>query len=74
MVATAVGGIPDFLQDGATGLFCTHDPKDIAEKILNVLNDPALAEKISVNARKMIEEKYSWDTVAGEMKNIFATI
>lgn len=74
VVATNVGGISDFLTDGETGLFCTHDPKDIADKILRVLNDPALSERLRTNARKMVEEKYAWNTIAEKMKNIFETV
>ncbi len=75
VVATKVGGIPDFLIDGENGLFCTHDPKDVADKILRILKDPVLAEKLRINARSMIEEKYSWDLIANmQMKKIFESL
>ena len=39
VIGTLVGGIPDFLKDGETGLFCkVGDPEDIAEKINRILN------------------------------------
>ncbi len=72
VVATNVGGISDFLNEGETGLFCkVRDPKDIAEKINRILNDQALAEKLRTNGLKLVQEKYSWDTVAQSMKTIF---
>ena len=74
VVATAVGGIPDFLKDGDTGLFCTHEPKDIAAKILMILNDPSFAERLRANAKKMVAERYAWSTIAVKMKNIFETV
>lgn len=72
VVATPVGGIPDFLKDGETGLFCkVGDPKDIADKIKRILDDPALAQKLRDNGAKLVREKYNWDMIAEQMGNIF---
>lgn len=71
VVGTKVGGIPDFLRDGETGLFCANDPTDIAVKINRILNDHALADKLSANGKKLVEQKYSWDIIVAKMKNIF---
>jgi len=71
IVGTNVGGIPDFLVNGETGLFCkVGDHKDIAEKINRILNDSKLAEKLRTNGQKLVKEKYSWDMIAEKMKNI----
>lgn len=71
IVGTNIGGIPDFLKDGETGLFCkVNDPKDIAHQIKRILDDPALAEKLRVNGKKLVEEKYNWEVISEKMKNI----
>jgi glycosyltransferase involved in cell wall biosynthesis len=70
VIATPVGGIPDFLKDGETGLFCkVNDPEDIAQQVKKLSEDPVLIERIRENALKMVQEKYDWDLVAREMKN-----
>lgn len=72
VIATPVGGIVDFLRDRETGLFCeVKNPKDIAEKAKELLSNKELAEKIKINAKKMVREKYNWDSLAEKMKNIF---
>lgn len=72
VIATPVGGIPDFLKDGATGLFCeVNNPKSIAEKVKIYLENNGLREKIIANAQKMVSEKYDWNLIAGKMKSIF---
>ncbi|MDO8569612.1 MAG: glycosyltransferase family 4 protein [bacterium] len=69
VIGTPVGGIVDFLRDGETGLFCeVNNPKSIAEKVIEYVNNPELTSKIVKNARKMVEEKYDWDLVAKRMK------
>ncbi len=78
VIATPVGGIPDFLKDPstnsgqATGLFCkVEDPQDLAEKIAMLLEDENLYFKLSKNGRKLVEEKYSWDKAAVLVKGIY---
>jgi glycosyltransferase involved in cell wall biosynthesis len=40
VIATPVGGIPDFLRDGETGLFCeVNNPKSIAQKVEKLIKD-----------------------------------
>ncbi len=72
VIATPVGGIPDFLVDGETGLFCeVNNPHSIAQKVEKLIKDKESQEYIVKNAKKMVEEKYSWGRVVGEMKEIF---
>lgn len=74
VIATPVGGIPDFLTDGKTGWFCeVRNPKSIAEKIKYVLGDKnkVKVNKVIDNARQMVEEKYNWDKIAKDMRGVF---
>jgi len=46
---------------GECALFANpYDPKDIAEKIFYLLNNPNKAKRLGDNGRKLIEEKYNW--------------
>ncbi len=77
VIATPVGGILDFLTDGVTGWFCkVKNPKSIAEKVLLLLREENKAEiaRVTQNAQKLIVEKYSWETVALQMKSLFETL
>lgn len=72
VVATPVGGIPDFLRGGETGLFCrTDDPEDIAEKISRIMTDSELAERLRANGLALVKEKYQWDAIARRMGVLF---
>jgi glycosyltransferase involved in cell wall biosynthesis len=73
VVATPVGGIPDFLTEQETGLFCEPgNPANIAERINILLGDENFRQKIILNGRKMVEEKYNWDKIARDMRIILA--
>jgi len=72
VIATPVGGIPDFLKDRETGLFCeTNNPKSIAEKVGLLLEDEKLKNKIIANAKEMVLKNYDWNLIAPKMKIIF---
>ncbi|MEK7659543.1 MAG: glycosyltransferase family 4 protein [Patescibacteria group bacterium] len=72
IIATPVGGIPDFLRHGETGLFCeTENPEDLSEKITKILTDENLKTKIIKNSLGLVRRGYSWDFIAAEMKEIY---
>lgn len=64
LVTSDIGWAKEVMIDGETGF--TVDPKDhkvYAEKILQLLKDPTLAEKIGKAARKRVLEKFSTEVV-----------
>ncbi len=74
VIATPVGGIPDFLVDGETGLFCeVKNPKSIAQKVEKLIKDYESREYIVNRAAKMVREKYEWAKISVDMKKIFDT-
>jgi glycosyltransferase involved in cell wall biosynthesis len=74
VVGTPVGGIPDFLHADETGWLCrVNDPASIADQIKDIIN-PANQEKVAriiKQAQELVRNNYSWEKVAGEMKNVF---
>jgi glycosyltransferase involved in cell wall biosynthesis len=82
VIATPVGGIPDFLKDPATnpenptGLFCeVNNPQSIAKKVHMILDNQEIKNKLATNARAFIEGKYEWDTIAQDMnQKVFSKI
>src|SRR3989344_432236 len=83
VVATPVGGIPDFLSDPernsdkpATGLFCEpKNPESIARKVTRYMKEPSLVAEVVQNAKALAEKKYDWDIVAKDMqKKIFGPL
>lgn len=70
VIATPVGGIPDFVTDGETGLFVEpKSPRLVAFQVQRLMNDTVLRDKIVINALRMVKERYDWDLIAREMKS-----
>ena len=55
IAATTAGGIPEVIEDGATGLLCPpRDPEALARNILKLLEDKALAQRLGAAARRAL--------------------
>jgi len=75
VIGTPVGGIPDFLEDKKTGLFCQPgNPKDIAEKIKILIYDKELRNNIIKNAKEMIIDVYGWDKTSEQVGEVYKEV
>lgn len=49
-------------------------PEEFADRVLELLNDKKLCQRISSSARKLVEQKYSWETMTEELIRVFENI
>ncbi|MBI5401101.1 MAG: glycosyltransferase family 4 protein [Candidatus Yonathbacteria bacterium] len=71
-VSTQVGGIPEIVKNGETGLLVPERSSECIAKSLQVLlSDDALRKRMGKRARTVSEQDYSWNTVFEAYCNIF---
>ena len=64
IVATTVGAIPDFVEDGKNGwLVQPGDIPGIAAALLKLLENPAMCRDFGDIGFRLTQERYSWDAV-----------
>ena len=64
VAATDAGGIPEMVRNGMTGLLVpARDSVRLAEAIVSLLTDRALAARLSVNAAEMVSKEFSADAM-----------
>ncbi len=74
VVSTAVGGIPDLLVDGETGLLVpVNDEARMAEAVERLMREPALAARLSANGRRLAGQS-SWVEVKKQWENTMAEL
>ncbi|MCL2116019.1 MAG: glycosyltransferase [Methanobrevibacter sp.] len=56
------------------GFSCDYDEIDLANSIKKLLIDEKLIKKFGKSGRKLIEEKYNWNSVEKQIKNIYDII
>ncbi|WP_407430408.1 glycosyltransferase family 4 protein [Arcticibacter sp.] len=71
VIAGYVGGIPSLISDKVNGiLYNSNDPYDLAGKIINLQEQPALLEKLGSEARKVGMKRHDVETI---VSTVFAT-
>ncbi len=62
VVATDVGGVADVVRDGISGLLVgSRDPREFAQKVLELLKDQPRCEEMGGAGRSFVLERYSKD-------------
>ncbi|WP_326613641.1 glycogen synthase [Streptomyces scopuliridis] len=71
VVASAVGGIPEVVDDGGTGLLVPYDERHpeafesgLTEALNRVLDDPESAARMGAAGRRRAVREFGWDQVA----------
>ena len=75
LVASDVGGIPDVVTDGETGLLVPEkDPAALARAFERLASDPALRAKVVAGAKSRCAELFSWENVVARLLGIYAAL
>ncbi|RBY79632.1 glycogen synthase [Geodermatophilus sp. TF02-6] len=81
VVASAVGGIPEVVDDGRTGLLVPYDPEDaaafeagLAARIAELLADPPRAEAMGAAGRERVLAEFGWPAVAQQTVGVYSAV
>ena len=73
LVTTKVGAEGLGAVDG-THISVRNDPAGLAEAAIEILKKPVKAEKLANNARKLVEENYSWYKMSEYLDKIYSEV
>jgi glycosyltransferase involved in cell wall biosynthesis/peptidoglycan/xylan/chitin deacetylase (PgdA/CDA1 family) len=74
VVATAVGGIPELVDDGRTGrLVPPGNPDALAGALVDVMDNPDRAAEFGRAGRRRIEETYSFERMVDQFETLYET-
>jgi phosphatidyl-myo-inositol alpha-mannosyltransferase len=71
VVASDISGYREVMEPGTGTLVPPGDPDALAAGVEELLSDEAERERIAANVRRMAEERYSWDDIAGRLAAIY---
>ncbi|MCH9836802.1 glycosyltransferase family 4 protein [bacterium] len=73
LIVARTGGLAELIVDTDAGLtFEPGNPDDLARIVKMVLGDSALAQRLTSNARHLIQSMYAWDAVASSIVEVYA--
>ncbi|MBU2472981.1 glycosyltransferase family 4 protein [Patescibacteria group bacterium] len=72
VIATDVGGIPEIIENNINGILIKpKNHKLIKEKILYLINNPEIAQKLAKNARQKVKKEFTLEKMIEETKNVY---
>jgi glycosyltransferase involved in cell wall biosynthesis len=75
VVATAVGGTPEVVADGETGLLVrAGDPAMLAARILELLADEPRRKRMGEAGRRFVKEHFTFEAQAEAYVELFAEL
>jgi glycosyltransferase involved in cell wall biosynthesis len=75
VVTTPISGIPEIVRDGENGLLVApDDPTAVADAVVRLREDRALAGRISAQARATVERELDGERLAGTLGTLFREV
>lgn len=75
VVATNTGGVPEIITNGVNGILVEPNNVDeLAEKIVTLLQDEELRNKLGINARKRVVDSYSYENITAEFESLYVSL
>jgi glycosyltransferase involved in cell wall biosynthesis len=73
IIASRVSALPEIVEDGRTGYLAPPgDSPSLAESLLHVFENPALAHEMGANGRRRLEDKFSADRMISDTMKVYA--
>ena len=72
VVASDVGGIPEMVEDGVTGLLVPpRDPGALADAIVRLLTDHPLADTLARNGHRLVRERFCVERMVADIEGLY---
>jgi len=75
VVATAVGGVPDLLEQGVHGLLVSpRDPRALADAVAALLADPTRAARMGALGRERQAREFTLDAMVARVERVYESL
>jgi glycosyltransferase involved in cell wall biosynthesis len=75
VVASAVGGIPEIIEDGRSGVLVEPDnPRALARALTRILDDHALRERLADAGYERVQERFACERMGAEYQRLYSAL
>jgi glycosyltransferase involved in cell wall biosynthesis len=75
LVATSVGGLPQLVRAGETGLLVDEkDTEALAHALVTLAGDPDLSARMGENGRSLVRESLTWTALAERLTSVYERV
>lgn len=73
VLSTPIGFVKHYIKEGHNGMFFPkRDSFALSKKLEKLIKEPALRKSLGFNARRTIQERFSWDKTVDDIKEVFS--
>jgi glycosyltransferase involved in cell wall biosynthesis len=75
VIASRVGGVPDLIDDGKTGIIV--NPKnilDLEQALLKLKNNSELKLEMGKRARERVASEFTWDKICDKLETFYSEV
>ncbi len=75
VVATRVGGVPELVEDGVTGLLVPpKDPRALRRALAQLLSSPELCERLGSSGQRRALERFTAEKMIAQVRDLYRTL
>jgi UDP-glucose:(heptosyl)LPS alpha-1,3-glucosyltransferase len=71
LIVTKINGAEELVKDGINGFFVKHNSRHIADVISVLSKDKKLLRRLSLMARQVVEQEYTWDSIVERTLEVY---
>ncbi len=72
VIGSNIGGIPDIVEDGVTGLLVPQkNVSELSKSINKIIENPDISERIAEKGYKMVKSNFSWERIAKDYIDVY---
>ena len=71
VLASRVGGLPEIIEDGVSGLLTSNQPDAVAAQIVRLLSDRLFATRLATVARARVEQRFSIEHMVSDTIHVY---
>ncbi len=72
VIASEVGGIVDVIKHKKTGILVNEkNPTELSNAILELINNPELAQKLGKQGQNFVNKEFNWQTIVNQVVKLF---
>jgi glycosyltransferase involved in cell wall biosynthesis len=71
VIGAAIPAVSEVIEDGQDGFLVRQTPAEIADRLLILLSDSALRERLGANGCRKVASQYSWPAIVNRVDDAF---
>jgi glycosyltransferase involved in cell wall biosynthesis len=74
-IGTRVGGVPEVIEEGRTGLLVEYgDSKELATAIIDLLGDEPKRKEMGKAARERVRNNFTWPKIVDQLEKVYKEV